>query len=93
MAIATRDMSIFYDLKQDELDMVPNYAASLIRNRVQHIEDYYKFQKIRDRMLAKKNDVIPIGTKIWKMCLLISRKIGIFPYKKEPMDIISTDSI
>lgn len=37
--------------------------------------------------------LIPIGTKIWKMCLLISRKIGIFPYKKEPMDIISTDSI
>ena len=54
MAIATRDMSIFYDLKQGELDMVSNYAASLIRNRVQHIEDYYKFQKMRDRMLAKK---------------------------------------
>ena len=53
MAVTAQEMRIFDNLQQDELEMVSNYAASLIRNRVKHTDDYYKFQETRRRMLAK----------------------------------------
>ena len=51
--ISTKEMNIFENLQQDELDMVSSYAASLIRNRTPHTDAYYKFQEARKRMLEK----------------------------------------
>ena len=53
MGIPVKNLEIFEELQQDELDMVSNYAKSLIRNRVPHTTSYYKFQEARKRMLAK----------------------------------------
>lgn len=53
MGIPVKNLAIFEELQQDELSMVTNYAASLIRNRVPHTKAYYDFQQARKRMLAK----------------------------------------
>ncbi len=53
MGIPAKNMTIFENLKQDELEMVSNYASSLIRNRVPHTEAYDRFQEARARMLKK----------------------------------------
>ncbi|MBO4907776.1 MAG: hypothetical protein J5476_00705 [Lachnospiraceae bacterium] len=53
MAITAQQMTVFNNLEQDELDMVSNFASSLIRNRTSHTDAYYKFQEARKRMLKK----------------------------------------
>lgn len=53
MAITAREQSLFDQLQADELSMVSNYAASLIRNRTEHTEAYYQFQKAREKMLKE----------------------------------------
>ena len=53
MVIPAENMVIFEKLQSDELDMVSNYASSLIRNRVPHTKAYDEFVQARKRMLAK----------------------------------------
>lgn len=53
MAIPAENMMIFEKLQSEELDMVSNYASSLIRNRVPHTKAYNEFMKARNRMLKK----------------------------------------
>lgn len=53
MAVTAREQSIFDQLQEDELSMVSNYAASLIRNRTEHTGAYYRFQEAREKMLKK----------------------------------------
>ena len=53
MAITAQQMSVFNNLQQDELDMVSSFASSLIRNRADHTDAYYRFHESRRRMLKK----------------------------------------
>lgn len=53
MAIPAENMVIFEKLEREELDMVSNYASSLIRNRTPHTKAYNNFIKARERMLKK----------------------------------------
>lgn len=53
MAISTKEMSIFENLKQDELVLVSSYAASIIKNRTPHTDAYYNFMNARNRMINK----------------------------------------
>ena len=53
MAIPSKNLDIFEKLQSEELDMVSNYAASLIRNRVPHTKAYNDFMSARKRMLKK----------------------------------------
>ena len=51
MVISAKDMSVFENLKEDEMVLVSSYASSLIRNRSPHTDAYNKFQEARQRML------------------------------------------
>lgn len=53
MAVTAKEQNIFDQLRAEELSMVSNYAASLIRNRTEHTDAYYRFQEARERMLKK----------------------------------------
>ena len=53
MAIPAKSLDIFEKLQSEELDMVSNYAASLIRNRGPHTKAYNEFMNARRRMLKK----------------------------------------
>ena len=53
MTLSAAKQDIFDKLQEDELDMVSNYAASLIRNRTSHTDAYYKFMEAREKMLQK----------------------------------------
>lgn len=53
MTLSAAKRDIFEKLQEDELDMVSNYAASLIRNRTSHTDAYYKFMEARKKMLRK----------------------------------------
>lgn len=53
MAIPAKNMDIFEKLQSEELDMVSNYASSLIRNRVPHTQAYTQFINARNRMMKK----------------------------------------
>ena len=52
MVIPAGYMDVLEELKSEELDMVLNYASSLIRNRVPHTKAYDEFMRARNRMLA-----------------------------------------
>ena len=53
MAVTAREQKIFDQLQADELSMVSSFASSLIRNRTEHTDGYYKFIEMRKRMLQK----------------------------------------
>lgn len=53
MAIPAKNLDIFEKLQSEELDMVSNYASSLIRNRVPHTKAYNDFMNARKRMMKK----------------------------------------
>ena len=53
MAIPAKTLDIFEELQSEELDMVSNYASSLIRNRAPHTKAYNDFMEARKRMLEK----------------------------------------
>mgnify|MGYP007070249124 CR=1 FL=1 len=53
MALTAKEQNIFDQLRADELSLVSSFASSLIRNRTDHTDAYYTFQKARQRMLGK----------------------------------------
>lgn len=55
MAMTAKEKGIFDQLQTDELALVSNFASSLIRNRTEHTEAYYRFQQARERMLEKNS--------------------------------------
>ena len=53
MGIPVKNLEIFEELQQDELDMVSNYAKSLIRNRVPHTTSYLSFRRLVKECLQR----------------------------------------
>ena len=54
MGIMADEFQILEKLEPSEKEMVMSFASSLVRNRQGHSDDYYRFQKIRNKM-AERN--------------------------------------
>ena len=53
MAMAANALQILEELDHSEMEMVMSLASSLIKNRREHTDDYYRFQQIRNKMTEK----------------------------------------
>ena len=54
MSMVVEEYGVLEKLDNSEKEMVLSFASSLVRNRKEHTDEYYRFQKIRDKM-TKRN--------------------------------------
>ena len=53
MAVAAKELRVLEKLDKPEMEMVMSFASSLINNRQDHSDAYYKFQDIRNKMTER----------------------------------------